>query len=170
MMDIDSGILVNIVAVGIGATLLIDLWNLLLRRAFGIRSLSYCMLGRWLCHMTTGTFRHMSISNASQKPLECMIGWIAHYTIGVTFALVFVVVASTRWLARPTLLPALLFGIATVVFPLFVMQPAFGLGIAAARTPKPMQARIKSIGTHAVFGVGLYLGALAIRDVLPIPL
>jgi hypothetical protein len=78
------------------------------------------------------------------------------------FALVFVILVSGDWLARPTLLLALLYGIGTVVFPFFIMQPSLGLGIAASRTPKPMQARLKSIVTHTVFGVGLYLSALAV--------
>jgi hypothetical protein len=46
------------------------------------------------------------------------------------------------------------------------MQPSLGLGIAASRTANPMQARLKSLGTHAVFGVGLYASALAVRYVL----
>ena len=57
---------------------------------------------------------------------------------------------------------ALLFGLITVVFPLFVLQPALGLGIASARTPKPAQARLKSVGTHLVFGAGLYGCALVV--------
>jgi hypothetical protein len=46
------------------------------------------------------------------------------------------------------------------------MQPSFGLGMAAARTPKPAQARLKSLVTHAVFGVGLYVSALGVSYVL----
>src|SRR4051812_6187825 len=38
---------IEIVLLGVGATLAIDLWALLLRRGFGIRSLDYCLLGRW---------------------------------------------------------------------------------------------------------------------------
>jgi hypothetical protein len=67
---------------------------------------------------------------------------VADYSIGVMLALVFVVVfAPDGWLARPTLLPALLYGLATVGFPLFVMQPSLGLGIASSRTPHPARAR-----------------------------
>ena len=154
------------VAVGIGATLVMDLWNLVLKRAFRIPSLNYCLLGRWLCHMPGGTFRHTSIAAASQKPFECTVGSIAHYTIGVVFAIAFVVLAPGEWLARPTLLPALLYGIGTVVFPFFLMQPSFGLGVAASKTPNPMQARLKSLMTHTVFGVGLYVCALSVSYVL----
>jgi uncharacterized membrane protein YagU involved in acid resistance len=116
--------------------------------------------------MPEGTFRHASINAAPQKPFECTVGWIAHYTIGVVFALVFVVLTSGDSLARPTLLLALLYGIGTAVFPFFIMQPSFGLGIAASRTPNPMQARLKSLATHTVFGVALYLCALGVSYVL----
>jgi uncharacterized membrane protein YagU involved in acid resistance len=144
-----------------------DAWNLFLKRAFGIPSLSYCLLGRWLLHMSGGIFSHASITAAPQKRFECTAGWLAHYTIGVVFALVFVALASGDWLARPTLPPALFFGTATMVFPLLIMQPSLGLGIAASKTPKPAQARLKSLVTHIVFGVGLYLCALGLRLLLP---
>jgi Protein of unknown function (DUF2938) len=165
-MSIEASSIPRAVAIGIGATLLMDFWNLFLKRAFGIPSLNYCLLGRWLRHMSGGTFRHASINAASQKPFECTVGWVAHYTIGVVFAMVFVVLASGDWLTRPTLLLALLFGIGTVVFPFFILQPSLGLGIAASRTPKPMQARLKSLVTHTVFGVGLYLSARGVSYVL----
>jgi Protein of unknown function (DUF2938) len=165
-MSIEAHYILGAIAIGIGATLLMDLWNLFLKRAFSIPSLNYCLLGRWLRHMPEGTFRHASITAAPQKPFECAVGWIAHYTIGVAFALGFVVLASGDWLARPTLMVALLYGIGTVVFPFFIMQPSLGLGFAASRTPKPMQARLKSLVTHTVFGVGLYLCALGVSYVL----
>jgi uncharacterized membrane protein YagU involved in acid resistance len=164
-MSIEASYILGAIAIGIGATLVMDLWNLFLRLTFSIPSLDYCLPGRWLRHMPGGTLRHASITAASQKPFECTVGWIAHYTIGIVFALVFVLLASGDWLARPTLLPALLFGIGTVVFPFFIMQPSFGLGIAASRTPKPMQARLKSLVTHTVFGVGLYVCALGMSYV-----
>lgn len=153
------------IAIGLGATLLMDLWNLFLKRAFGIPSLDYCLLGRWVLHMPGGTFRHPGIGAAAPKPGECAAGWIAHYGTGLGFAVVFVLLMSGEWLARPTLLPALLYGILTVVFPYFIMQPAFGLGVAASRTPRPLQARLKSLGTHTVFGTGLYLAAAGLERV-----
>lgn len=152
------------IAVGVGATLMMDLWHLFLRRAFGIASLSYCLLGRWLRHMPEGRIRHASIAAAAPKPHECTIGWMAHYTIGVVLALGFVVCASGDWLARPTVLPALLYGIATLVFPFLILQPSFGLGIAASRAPNPAQARVKSLVTHIVFGAGLYVAAWVVSQ------
>lgn len=165
-MTIEASSVPGAIATGIGATLIMDLWNLFLKRSFGIPSLNYCLLGRWILHMPSGRFRHTSIGAAPSKPGECGAGWVAHYTIGVVFALVLVLASSGSWLARPTLLPALLYGIGTVVFPFFILQPSFGLGIAASRTPNPAQARLKSFGTHGVFGLGLYLSGLVASHLL----
>jgi hypothetical protein len=153
------------IAIGVCATLLTDLWLQFLKRAFNISSLNYCYLGRWLRHMPGGTFLHKSIAAAPPKSFECAVGWIAHYTIGIMLTLMFIVLATGDWLERPTVLPALLFGIVTVVFPLFIMQPSLGLGVASSKTPKPMQARLKSVMTHTVFGIGIWLGAVGLSGV-----
>jgi DUF2938 family protein len=165
-MRFEGSSILGAIAIGIGATLVMDLWNLFLKRAFSIPSLNYCLLGRWVRHMPEGTFRHANITAAPHKSFECAVGWIAHYSVGVMFALVLVVLTSGDWLARPTLLLGLIYGIGTVVFPFFIMQPSLGLGIAASKTPRPTQARLKSLMTHTVFGVGLYLCALAVSYVL----
>ncbi len=149
--------------VGLGATLLMDLWNLFLKRALGLASLNYCLLGRWILHMPGGTFGHEHIARAPAKRFECPAGYLAHYSIGVVFAILFVLVAPADWLDHPSLLPAFLFGIVTVALPYFVMQPALGLGIASAKAPSPAQARLKSLATHIIFGLGLYLAAMALR-------
>jgi hypothetical protein len=43
------------------------------------------------------------------------------------------------------------------------MQPAFGLGVAAAKTPDPTAARLRSLRTHATYGLGLYLTGRALK-------
>jgi len=165
-MSIEANAVLGAIAIGVGATLVMDLWNLFLKRMFSIPSLNYCLLGRWIRYMPEGTFKHANITVSPKKPVECTVGWIAHYTIGVTLAVVFIALVSGDWLTSPTLLPALVYGVATVVFPFLLMQPSFGLGIAASRTPNPAQARLKSLVTHSVFGVGLYVCALGVSYVL----
>jgi len=165
-MNVDFRHAISAALIGMGATLCIDLWALFLKRGFSITSLSYCLLGRWLLHMPSGTLVHPSIREATGKRHECAVGWIAHYLIGTGFALLFVLLASGAWLERPTLIPALAFGVATTVVPLFVMQPALGLGVASSKAPDPAQARLKSLGTHTVFGFGLFLWAVLLRPIL----
>jgi len=148
------------VAVGLGATVFMDVWALFASRAFGVPLANYCLIGRWLRYMPEGRFVHASIAAAPPKPAECAVGWITHYLTGVVYALVLVAIAPDGWLARPTLLPALLFGIGSVLVPYLIMQPAMGLGIAASKAPRPMPARLRSLMAHTAFGFGLYLSAL----------
>lgn len=167
-MSNEAADFLSAVAVGLGATLFMDLWALFLKRAFSTPLADYCLVGRWFRHMPEGTFRHASIANASQKRFECTVGWIAHYVIGAVYALVLVALVSGNWLAQPTLLPALLFGVGTVLVPFLVMHPSFGLGIAASRAPSPTQARLRSLMAHTAFGVGLYVCAVGVSSVVPV--
>ncbi len=159
-MSIEAASVLAAVLVGAGATLLLDLWSLLLLWAFKVPFPNFCLLGRWLRHMPEGKFAHPGIASASKKRFECAVGWIAHYAIGGGFALALVALAPDGWLVRPTLFPALLFGLGTVLFPYLIMQPAFGLGVAASKAPNPTAARLKSLMSHGVFGLGLYISAV----------
>jgi hypothetical protein len=83
--------------------------------------------------------------------------------IGTMFAIVFIVLAGNNWLQHPTLIPAISYGIVTVLAPFFVMQPLFGFGFAASKTSNPSQARFRSLMNHTAFGIGLYLFALLVN-------
>ena len=143
--------------IGLGATLTTDLWALFIKRVFKIPAPNYCLVGRWLRTMPEGIFKHSNIASATPKSAECLVGWIAHYMIGVLFAIIFIAVVGNNWLLHPTLIPAIIFGVITVLAPFFIMQPSFGLGWAASKTPNPMQARLRSLMAHTAFGIGLYL-------------
>jgi len=150
-----------IVLIGIVATGLTDAWAAVRQRLLGTRPPNYGLVGRWIAHLARGRFRHDAIAASPAVRGETMIGWAAHYLIGIGFAALLPVIAGRNWLARPTLLPALLLGIATVLAPFLLMQPGMGAGIAASRTPRPGTARLQSLVNHAVFGFGLFAGAEA---------
>ncbi len=158
--------LLSVVLLGAGATLTFDLTATLLKVVFKVPPSNICLVGRWIGHMPEGAFTHASISNAPRKRWECAIGWTAHYLIGTAFALAFVAVVGSSWLERPTPVPALLFGIVTVLAPFLIMQPSMGLGVAASRTPNPGLARMRSLLNHFAFGIGLYLTAMLTREIL----
>jgi hypothetical protein len=143
-----------------------DLWGLFLKRAFRITPSNICLVGRWIRYLPEGTFKHSNIVSAPKKSGECTVGWIAHYMIGITFAIAFVALVGIDWLQHPRPIPAVVFGVATVLAPFFIMQPAFGFGVAASKTPDPAQARLRSLMNHAAFGVGLYLFGLLINGLL----
>ncbi len=148
-----------ILLVGTGATALTDLWAIARRRLLGVALPDYGLVGRWLAHMARGRFRHDSIAAARRVRPERLVGWVAHYVVGISFAAVLIGIWGIEWVGEPSLGPALIVGIGTVAAPFFVMQPGMGAGIAAGRTPRPAAARIQSLITHAVFGIGLYSAA-----------
>jgi hypothetical protein len=154
--------LISAIFIGIGATLTFDMWGLFLKLAFKITPSNICLVGRWLLYMPEGIFKHTNISTTPRKSGECIIGWIAHYLFGITFAAIFVLSAGFNWLKHPALIPAILFGVITVLAPFFIMQPLFGLGFGASKTSNPKQARLRSLMNHTAFGIGLYLFALLI--------
>jgi hypothetical protein len=146
--------------IGAGATAAIDLWALARQRLLGAPLPNYGLVGRWLAYLPRGRFRHDPISATPPVPGERLIGWTAHYLIGIAFAAVLPALWGLEWARQPTLGPALAVGIGSVAAPFLVMQPGMGAGIAASRTPRPAAARLQSLVTHAVFGLGLYLTAL----------
>lgn len=144
--------------IGGSATLIMDLWLLLLNR-IGIPTLNFAFIGRWVGHCFRGRLAHASIAQAPPIPGERLLGWLTHYATGIAFAGLLVGLYGFSWATDPTLAPALLVGAGTVVFPWLLMQPAMGLGIAASKTPAPRINRIRSLCNHAVFGLGLFLAA-----------
>jgi hypothetical protein len=159
---------ISAIFIGLGATLTFDLWALFLKYAFKITPSNICLVGRWLRYMSEGTFKHSNIVSAPPKGAECTVGWIAHYLIGITFALVFVALVGNHWLQRPTLIPALVFGVVTVLAPFAIMQPSFGLGFAASKLSNPTPARVRSLMNHTAFGIGLYLFAWLVNWLLQV--
>jgi hypothetical protein len=152
--------------IGVGATIVMDGWAFLLRR-FGVPSLNLALLGRWIGHLRQGQWTHADIAAASPVRGEMLIGWCVHYSIGIAFAALLLSIFGLNWAREPSLYPALFIGIVTVVAPLLVMQPALGAGIASSKTARPLFNSMKSVVTHAVYGVGLYLAALATGLLMP---
>ncbi|TNE66318.1 MAG: DUF2938 family protein [Rhodobacteraceae bacterium] len=153
------------VPLGTGATLFMDVLALLRQRLWQIPSLDYALVGRWGLGMARGWFRHRTILDSPPVAGERPVGWALHYLIGIGFAALLLL-----WLGAhrgPAELaageifgPAMFIGAASVLLPYCVMQPAFGFGFAAARSPRPGVARWRSLVAHLSFGLGLFLAAL----------
>lgn len=152
------------VLIGAGATVVLDLWTLVLKRVAGLPGPNWGLVGRWLGHFPRGRFKHDNIARAAPIRGERAIGWGAHYVIGILFAAVLLVLWGLDWAHRPTLLPALVVGVGTVAAPFLLMQPGMGSGVAASKTPNPTQARLRSLMAHTVFGLGLYGAAVLVAS------
>ncbi|EQB98876.1 DUF2938 domain-containing protein [Photorhabdus temperata] len=159
-MDSEFELIYRTIFIGIGATLFMDLWALFQKVFFKIPSLNYCLVGRWIGHLSKGRISHNTITQSPPIIGEQILGWTAHYLIGIIFTWLFIVIMGISWTDSPTLLAAIIMGAISTVAPFFIMQPCFGFGFAASKTPKPHVARLRSLVAHVSFGIGLYLSAL----------
>ena len=159
-MQTEFELFTRAVPIGIGATVVMDLWAAVLRQ-LGIPSLKLSLLGRWVGHLGRGRLIHQDIGQSAPVRGERLLGVGAHYGIGVSFAALLLFFVGEDWVASPRPGPAVLLGVVTVLAPWFILQPGLGAGIASSKTKTPLFNALKSLVTHTVFGVGLYLAALA---------
>lgn len=151
------------IVIGVGATVLLDLWALFLNRAFAIPQPNWAMVGRWFGYLPRGRFMHDPITASAPLPGELVIGWICHYVVGTVFAASLLLIWGLGWAYQPTLLPALIVGLVTVGCGWFILQPGMGFGMAASKRPNANQVRMLNIVGHIVFGLGMYGTALLTR-------
>ncbi|MFC3216548.1 DUF2938 family protein [Novosphingobium panipatense] len=152
-------IIVRAALVGIGGTIILDIYAALVQRFIGTPATNWRMVGRWIGHMPQGQFIQFNLGRAKPVPGEHALGWIFHYVIGVGYGLLLVTIWGTGWLEAPTIVPPLILALTLLVLPYFVMMPGMGMGMAGSRTPKPNVTRLKSVIGHSVFGSGMYFTA-----------
>lgn len=157
-MAITSEFVFRSLLIGGGATLTMDAWAAVLRR-FGIPSLDLAHLGRFVGHLPRGRFVHEGIARTPAVRGERIIGRVSHYAIGVGFAGLLLALVGLDWARSPTPGAALAMGIVTVLAPWFVLQPALGAGVLSRKTPRPAFNSAKSLVTHTIFGIGLFVAA-----------
>jgi hypothetical protein len=150
-----------VILIGVAATAFMDVWLLILSR-LGLSATNWRLVGRWVGQMLHGRFTHVSIAQATPVRGEHALGWFTHYAVGIAYAVALIAFVGVGWASQPTVPPALLFGLATVVVPLFVMQPAMGSGFAGSKTPSPLKSCLRSLANHGAFGAGLYVAAAGI--------
>lgn len=157
------GLMIEGILIGILATVGIDIWGAIAKHVFRLPTAHWDMVGRWFGHMPRGVFVHRPISAAPPIRHELALGWIGHYLIGIAYGLAYLAIVEVFLAGRPSLVSALVFGLATLFAPWLIMQPAMGAGVFASRVPRPGIVRLMNLSMHALFGASLYLAWLVIR-------
>lgn len=124
------------VAIGVGATVLMDLWAFFLHKAFGQPRPNWGPVGRWVWHLRDKVF-HDDIGDAAPYAYEQALGWAFHYFVGIAYGIILVMLAGAGWLAAPTFLPAFILGIVTVGAGWFLLAQAW------APAGRPRSGRIR---------------------------
>ena len=124
---------------GIGATIVMDIWLLILK-IFKIPTLNFAFLGRWVGWIFQGKLVHHSIAKSPPMKGEYLLGWIAHYSVGIIFALSFLLIVGSTWLDHPQFYSALLFGLVTVLILIYAeLSGDFPLGDSRQPTYKSLR-------------------------------
>jgi hypothetical protein len=151
------------VLIGVIATIGMDIWAVIVKNVLRLPTADWALVGRWFGYMTKGVFVHRPISGSTPISNELIIGWVAHYLTGLIYGLVYLYVTRFFFQSHHTLKSALIFGLATLVAPWLVMQPAMGAGVFARLTPRPGVMRTVNVSMHLIFGGSLYIGWLLIH-------
>jgi len=152
--------LMKAIAIGVGATILMDLWAIVLAVLSGRPKPDWAPVGRWFWHLKNGTVFHDDIGKAEPYAHERALGWIGHYAVGILYGIILAVIVGPGWFAAPTFLPAFILGIVTVGAGWFLLQPGLGIGVAASKLPDAAMVRALNLVAHTVFAAGLYGTAL----------
>lgn len=159
MNEID--VILTTIVIGLGATAFMDAFAWLQNRFLRISGLNYALVGRWIIGMRNGQFTHNTILQSFPQRYELTVGWVFHYAIGVFYVGCMFAITDVNWLEAPSLWYPVMIGVVSVSAPLFIMQPAFGFGLAASKVPSPWVARRQSLVAHISFGVGIYVAGVA---------
>lgn len=159
------------ILLGVLATAFMDLWAMVQTKITGQPALNYGLVARWITHFVrTGELFLEKRGGIQQIPPikdEKTMGMLAHYGIGVSLAIFFVFFfSSADFFLAPSVFYAITFGVITTLIPYCLMQPAFGAGYFASKTPKPNETRLKSLIAHFSYGLGLYIAGFVCRWVV----
>jgi len=150
------------VLMGLGGTLAMDLWALLLRAFAGMPLPNWGNVGRWSAQVSRGRVFHESITAVAPVAGETGIGWAVHYGVGIVYGVLFLAIVGPDWLDGMPFLPLWVFSILTIAAGWFLLQPGMGLGWAASKTDDPWRARRMGLIAHTVFALGMWVVALGV--------
>jgi hypothetical protein len=147
------------ILVGVAATVTMDVLSSASRKIGLTVGAKGQWVGRWYLGITRGQFVHPNIDDAPEQKGERRAAQIGHYIIGIVLAIFYV--AGTIWMGVPpeSLLVALGYGLATCVFPWFLVYPGLGLGVFGIKGPPELKLLTTSLTHHLFYGFGLWWGA-----------
>ena len=155
-------VILEYIASGVAATLLMDIWQQVLRLATGLPASNWSLVGRWFAGAARGEFFRGPVAQKPPVANEKAIGWIGHYLTGIAYGFVYVPLMRHGLEMEPSLLNGLVFGVVSVVVPWFFFMPAMGAGVMAKNAPSRIVPCLQALASHVVFGLGLAVGAILV--------
>lgn len=147
----------KIILIGIGGTLATDSCSWILKLV-GIHSHGLSLVGSWFIGYLGISLQHPLASQA------LLIGWVAHYCLGICFGFLLFFLYGKKWLESPTLSGAFVLGLVTFIISLLLIQPVLGFGKAFANMPHPGTIIAKVVLFHVVYSAGIYGSATVLKN------
>lgn len=143
---------------GVSGTLVMDVLNQLLSRAGMLMKIDIEMIGRMAAGWLRGRFSYQHPDEIKTVTGEILLGYITHYAIGISLALVYVLGwylliggnASPSW--------AIVYGLATTVGAYLLILPGIGLGVFGRLSPEGIRVPLSSLINHLFYGMGIAIG------------
>lgn len=158
---------VEMILMGIVATLFMDLLSILLGKAKIIHQLIEPQaVGRWTLYILRGKFIHEDIRKTPALNNEKTVALISHYLIGIALAGIYLLIEMVVPAVRQHLWMPLIFGTATVLLPWLWLYPSIGLGIVASKARRQSPYIITSLVNHTNFGLGFVVWIFFLRRTL----
>ena len=148
-----SNITLRIVIMGIVATLMMDLGNLIFASFELVYKINYSLIGVLSFGWLKGVFIYNSINDIVVTNYSYLFGVATHYFIGIIFAIP--VFFMMLLLNLRSYLLLIIYGILTCFASLFLLFPSLGLGLAALKTSSPFYMIFSSLLNHFFYGLGL---------------
>lgn len=152
------------ILIGVLATIGMDVWAAIAKHVLRLPTADWALVGRWFGHMPDGIFVHRSIANSAAVKNELAIGWVAHYCTGIVYGVAYLGITRVFLANGPSLVSALVFGMATLVAPWLIMQPGMGAGVFASKVPRPGVIRLVNLSMHGVFALCLYYAWVLVQQ------
>ncbi len=147
---------------GIAATITMDVLEIVSHKIGVTVGVKGQWVGRWYLGIARGKLVHENIEDVPEQPGELQAAMIGHYTIGTVLAVIYVIGAEWLSISPGHFLVAIIFGLATCVFPWFLVFPALGFGVFGTKGPRELKMFRTSVINHLFYGFGLWWSFLVL--------
>lgn len=147
-----------VLVVGIGSTIVLDLWAQFTGKIGWIPGTHWPSVGRWLLGIPAG---RLVANGQGRRPFttgEAVAGWVFHYAVGLAYAVMFPLFWGTGFISAPRVWPFVIIGVlVSTLAGLMVLMPGMGGGFFARKLPNTAGIILYVVIAHVVFAVAQYL-------------
>jgi hypothetical protein len=156
--------IIEIVLMGVFATLLMDIGEEIIRALFPItKSMEPQHLGRWILNIFSGVFIHDNISTAKHFSFEIPVAISFHYFTGIFLGGIFLWLRNNIKILPSSMYMGFVYGWATIFLPGLIMFPALGFGFFGLGIHNGINNLISIVIAHSFYGFGITLWLGSVR-------